>query len=276
MGPFKAIDSALMRGHFSRHADEYDSYASVQKRVVALMRARMSEVLALSPAAEGMILDVGTGTGALAAVLHEAAPRLDVVVMDIAHGMTCAAAARLPALCACDGDAVKLPFTDASFTGVISSSVYQWVECLPSAFAEVNRVLRPGGLFALALFGEETLFELRRSHRQAVADSERERVSHVQEFPSCAEVAAALDSAGLACLDLSSSMEVEYHGDVAELLRRLKRIGAGNAAANRPRGMASRRLMQSMIARYDANYRSSLGVPASYQVIVAIAERPVG
>jgi malonyl-CoA O-methyltransferase len=145
------------------------------------------------------------------------------------------------------------------------------VEFLPAAFTEVARVLRPGGFFAMALFGERTLYELRSAHRQAVAQSGRHAVSHVQNFPTLAEVSAALTAARLSCHDLFSTMEVEYHLDVPDLLRQLKQIGASNAVADRPRGLASRRVMQLMTRHYEATHRCVAGLPASYQVIVALA-----
>lgn len=270
MVPIKAIDCERMRGNFSSHAGDYDSYASVQRRVVELLHARIPGF----SAEPGILLDVGTGTGALAAAVNRAETQHQLVVMDIAHGMTREAASRLPAVFACDGDARTLPFAAETFVGVVSSSVYQWVDCLPSAFAEIARVLKPGGLFALALFGEQTLFELRASHRQAVAENRGLHASHVQSFPSLAEVSAAIAAAGLVCRDLFSQMEVEYHADVPELLRQLKQIGASNAAADRPRGLAPRRVMQAMMRRYEDNYRCERGVPASYEVIVVLAERP--
>jgi malonyl-CoA O-methyltransferase len=240
----------------------------VQKRVVGLLDSRLATV-AIPP---GLCLDVGTGTGALAAaMLKRVAGQL--VVMDIAHGMTRAAAERLPDGEACDGDARQLPFSDQTFACVVSSSVYQWIECLPSAFAEVSRVLRPGGLFALALFGERTLCELRSSHRQAVAESGTGQASHVQNFPTLGEVAEAITGAGLACDDLYKGMEVEYHLDVPDLLRQLKKIGASNATADRPRGLASRRVIQSMIKSYEEQYRCESGLPASYEVIIVVARK---
>jgi malonyl-CoA O-methyltransferase len=270
MVPIKAIDSGRMRGNFSDHAANYDSYASVQKRVVELLCGKM----ATHEVTQGLSLDVGTGTGALAATLFDAAPQQPLVVMDIAHGMTREAAQRLPAVSACDGDARLLPFANGLFSLVVSSSVYQWVDCLPTAFAEVARVLKPGGTFALALFGEKTLYELRDSHRQAVAVNRHNRPSHVQSFPSFDEVSAAIGSTGLSCCDLFSTMEIEYHADVPDLLRQLKQIGASNAASDRPRGLASRRVMQEMMKVYEENYRCNNGLPASYEVIVMIAEKP--
>lgn len=269
MVPIKAIDCDRMRGNFSNHAVDYDSYASVQRRVVELLCGRIPGFTS----EPGLLLDVGTGTGALAAAISRAETKHQLIVMDIAHGMTREAASRLPDVFACDGDARTLPFTSDTFVGVISSSVYQWVDCLPTAFAEVARVLRPGGLFAIALFGEQTLFELRASHRQAVAENRGHHSSHVQSFPSLVEVSGALAAAGLCCRDLFSKMEVEYYVDVPDLLRQLKRIGASNAAVDRPPGLASRQVMYTMMNRYEVNYRCASGLPASYEVIVALAEK---
>jgi len=271
MVPIKAIDCERMRGNFSSHAGDYDRYASVQRRVVELLCDRLPRF----PDEPGRLLDVGTGTGALAAAMSALEAKHQLVVMDIAHGMTRTASSRLPAVTACDGDARHLPFASGIFAGVVSSSVYQWVDCLPAAFAEVARVLNPGGVFAMALFGEQTLFELRASHRQAIANISGRRSSHVQSFPSLREVSAALASAGLFCRELFSRMEVEHHADVPDLLRQLKQIGASNAAADRPRGLASRRVMHAMMKSYEADYRCADGLPASYEVIVALAEKPL-
>lgn len=272
MTPMVAIDAKRMRGNFSSHAGGYDNYASVQKQVVELLANKIT-AFAMAP---GRLLDVGTGTGALAAEILCVHPEQQLVVMDIAHGMTCKAAIRVPLAFPCDGDASCLPFSENLFVGVVSSSVYQWVGCLPTAFTEVARVLKPGGLFAVALFGDKTLCELRSSHHQAVAESYTKRFSHVQNFPTLIGVSTALGLAGLACRDLLSTMVVEYHADVPDLLRQLKQIGASNAASDRPRGLASRQVMQSMMKFYEESYRCDAGLPASYEVIIAIAEKREG
>ena len=271
MVPVKAIDSAHMRGNFSSHAGDYDNYASVQKRVVELLCRKLSAL----ECSAGTFLDIGTGTGTLAANIAALRTEQPLVVMDIAHGMTMAASQRLPHACVCDGDAMSLPFSDNTFAVVDSSSVYQWVDWLPSAFSEVARVLQPGGLFAVALFGEQTLSELRTSHRRAFTENQQSRSSHVQNFPSFADVSVAIEQAGFSSRELCGTMEVEYHADVPDLLRQLKQIGASNAAADRPRGLASRRVMQTMMKLYAENYRCDDGLPASYEVIVAVAEKPL-
>lgn len=270
MGPVRAIDGRLLRRHFSSHAGDYDRYARVQKRVVADLCRRLDAYAPLG----GLALDVGTGTGALAATLAADHPGCRFVLTDIAHGMTRAARQRLPATLACDSDARKLPFKTGSFALVASSSVYQWVDDLPGAFREACRVLQPGGCFAVALFGEGTLIELREAHRQAMAEFGHGQPSHVQSFPAAAEVTAALAAAGLACRDVVCFRETDWHPDVPALLRQLKQIGASNAAADRPKGLASREVMERMVRLYERLWRQPQGIPASYEVICAIAEKP--
>ncbi len=264
------IDSRLVRRNFSTHAEAYDRHAVVQQRVVAKLAAMLLQSGPLS----GRLLDVGTGTGQLAATLAAACPELRLVLSDIAHGMSRHAATALPGALAIDGDAQSLPLRDGSCDLVVSASVYQWMNDLPQAFAEVARVLPRGGRFGFALFGSETLFELRSCHRQAVRELSAAGRSHVLEFPDLGQVRQALDGAGLQTRELRRQIEVEYHPELASLLRGLKAIGASNAAAERPQGLASRRVMNRMGEIYRQAYGRSEGLPASYDVIYALAHKP--
>jgi arsenite methyltransferase len=44
-----------------------------------------------------------------------------------------------------EGDALAMPFPDASFDAAASTQVYEYVEDMAAALAEARRVLRPGG-----------------------------------------------------------------------------------------------------------------------------------
>lgn len=71
-------------------------------------------------------------------------------------------------------DEEALPFEPESFDIVMSSLSLHWVNQLPSTFSQIIKSLRPDGVFIAALFGGETLFELRGALQ--LGETEREGV----------------------------------------------------------------------------------------------------
>jgi len=265
-----SVDTRVVRRHFSCHAEEYDRYAVVQKRVARALVERIEREHAIA----GPVLDVGTGTGEVARLFRGRRPDLPLVLTDIAHGMTLHAVGDIADAVGVDADAQALPFRDGSFGLVVSSSVYQWMNDLEAAFSEAWRLLKPGGLFVFALYGERTFFELKESHRLALAESGCDRVSHSQDFPSEDAVLNGLYTTSFVDVSVDAFLEVERHPDPAAFLRNLKRIGAQNASADRPRGLASRSEVQRMVAIYRERFGSSAGVPATYEVVFGAARKP--
>jgi len=259
------IDRNRVRRAFSEKADSYDSLALVQQRVVQ----RFLERNFVDGDAPSKVLDVGAGTGRLLASLAMRFPSVFAVGMDMAHGMARSAVGRLSSsnnsavLC---GDGEDLPFSDGCFDMVVSTSTYQWLNPLDRAFGEAWRVLRPGGRFLFAMFGETTLFELKDSYRQALR-LHGGGVDRTQRFSSLGETLAALDNAGFKQCRVDSELEVELHADVPGLLRSLKGIGAANASALPVRGLAGRRVTTAMIDLYGAVYGGEAGIPATYEVL---------
>ena len=97
----------------------------------------------------GVVLDLGTGTGDLARDLRRAGVAR-VVASDFARPML-VAGRRKPDLTDDGavhwllGDALHLPFADDCFDAVTSGFLLRNLTDLPAAFAEMLRVLRPGG-----------------------------------------------------------------------------------------------------------------------------------
>lgn len=263
------LDRGRVRRNFARQAGEYERHARVQRRVAR----RLAQLLADCEWPAGPALEVGCGTGLLSAELARHPQAAPLILSDLAHPMTCTAAARLPAAVAVDADAEALPFAADSCSLLASASVYQWLNALPMALAEAGRVLRPSGVLALALFGAGTLHELRSAHRRAVAECGSAAASHALDFPALDDLERALAGSGLTPLRLFAETEREHHPDVAALLRGLKGLGASNAASGRPPGLARRGVMQRMAQIYQAEYGQPGRIPASYEVLYLLARR---
>lgn len=239
---------------FSQASQGYDAAAGIQQTVVG-------NLLDVMPPVKGRLLDMGCGTGLLSRALLQQ-PGLEVIGCDIAEGML--TVAREHGIHAVYGDAESLPFENAHFDAVVSSSVLQWCEAA-KVLAEVKRVLKPGGVFVFSTFGEHTLCELKTAF--LVLDGER----HVNDFAS-------LDDWQLWACDWQTpqffrhSLQQRYDSVMA-LLHELKAIGANHRNAPRSRGLKGRSYWQALDAAYAARTADG-GCTATWDVITGVLVKP--
>jgi len=106
---------------------------------------RRRAVEALSPRSGGRYLDVGCGTGDVALEILRRCPGASVVGIDPALGMLRVAGEKLEGVALLAGDATALAFRDGAFDGAISAFCIRNVADRAMAFAEMRRVLVPGG-----------------------------------------------------------------------------------------------------------------------------------
>ena len=269
---FSRLDKAGVRAAFDRASSSYEAAAVLQAHVAAELLSRL-EPFDFSPK---VILDLGAGTGRVAADLKRRYRGAMVIALDLAPGMLREAARhqrlfrRFERICA---DAARLPLESASVDIVFSNLMLQWCDPLDDALTEVRRVLKPQGHFVFSTFGPDTLKELRSAW--AEADSH----SHVNRFLDMHDVGDALVRAGL----LEPVLDVDRHEltyDAAvTLMRDLKSIGARNETAGRPRTLLGRGHLQRVFTAYEA-FRKDGRLPATYEVVYGAAwgtaGRPAG
>ncbi len=98
----------------------------------------------------GKVLEIGGGSGAMAAAIAQKYPSVELTVTDYDPTMVDEAAKRLsrhPQVTVRQADATNLPFEDSSFDTVVSFIMLHHVGRWEQAVTEAARVLRPGGVF---------------------------------------------------------------------------------------------------------------------------------
>jgi len=218
-----------------------------------------------------VVLDLGAGTGRISGELKRRYRGALVVAMDLAPGMLQEARRhqqlfrRFERVC---GDAMRLPLADASVDVMFSSLMLQWCDPPDEAFAEIRRVLKPGGFLAFTTLGPDTLRELRTAWEEA--DGAANDYNHVNRFYDMHDIGDALVRAGLSepVLDVER-IQLSYPNALA-LMRDLKAIGAHNVTAGRPRGLLGRARLRRMEDAYEA-FRKDGKLPATYEVVYGAA-----
>lgn len=161
----KEREAAAAR-YFAAHANEWDAIRSmhvaeeeVERAIIDIMRKRRL----------GHLLDVGTGTGRMAAVLGGTASR--VTALDRSPEMLRIARTRLseslPDVELVQGDFLNLPFTDAHVDSIVMHQVLHYASAPGAVIAEAARVLRPSGHLLLVDFAPHEHEELRRDAAHA-------------------------------------------------------------------------------------------------------------
>ncbi len=260
-----ALDKHLVRLAFERAAPSYDAHAVLQREIADRMLERL-DYIKHQPQ---VLLDAGSGTGYATRLLRARYPQATIVALDLAMAML--EIARPPqtlwqklrhaspwhSVC---GDIDHLPLKTSSVDMVWSSLALQWCDDLNLSFAELYRVLAPGGLLMFATFGPDTLKQL----RAAFADVDD--YSHVNRFVDMHDIGDVLLGAGFS----APVMDMEYitltYADLKTMLRDLKGIGAHNVTGGRNLGLTWRARWAALEAAIE-RFREAGRLPATYEVI---------
>ena len=110
------------------------------------------------PASAANVLDVATGTAAVAIELARAAPARHVTGVDQSPEMLAAGRARVERaglsarIDLRQGRAESLPFADGAFDALTFTYLLRYVDDPPATMRELARVVRPGGIVAMLEF----------------------------------------------------------------------------------------------------------------------------
>ncbi|XP_054430048.1 arginine-hydroxylase NDUFAF5, mitochondrial isoform X2 [Pteronotus mesoamericanus] len=127
-----------------------------------------------------------------------------------------------------------LPFKENTFDLVVSSLSLHWVNDLPGALEQIHYVLKPDGVFIGAMFGGDTLYELRCSLQLAETEREGGFSPHVSPFTAVSDLGHLLGRAGFNTLTVDTDeIQVNYPGmfELMEDLQEMYRNEDGSVPA---------------------------------------------
>ncbi len=260
------VQEDKVRRAFDKAAHGYERVALLQQTVAE----RLLETFDLLQTNKDNILDLGAGTGNGSRMLKNRFRKASIYQLDLSPLMLQQSRKRAPRFFSRErfvcGNANRLPFKEKQFDIVFSNLMLQWCANLESVFAEVCRVLKPGGVFVFSTFGPDSLIELRDSWRQV--DDE----VHVNTFIDMHDVGDALMRHGMHSPVLSVEHLRLLYNDVKTLMHELKAIGAQNINSGRRKTLTGKTRLEKMMTHYEA-YRADSKLPATYEVIYGHAWR---
>jgi SAM-dependent methyltransferase len=204
-------------------------------------------------------VDLGTPTAAVREALRGQVTTLIAVEPLAAERRTGLAVA---------ADEEALPFRDGALDLVVSALALQFVNDLPGTLVQIRRALKPDGLFLAALLGGETLTELRQAFAAAESEIEGGASPRVAPFADLRDLGALLQRAGFALPVTDFERLTVRYESVFALMHDLRRMGAGNALAERRRTPLRRATLLRMAEIYAQRFADPDGrVRATFDIV---------
>ena len=206
----------------------------------------MAERLSAVTRTFSLAADIGTPTGA---VRHALDGKIDAFAGVVA-------------------DEEALPFAPGSLDLVVSALALQFVNDLPGALIQIRRALKPDGLFLGALIGGESLTELRQAFAAAETEIEGGVSPRVAPFVDLRDLGALLQRAGFALPVTDVDHVIVRYASPLDLMHDLRRMGAGNALAERRRTPLRRATLQRMMKIYAERFAGADGrIVATFEIL---------
>jgi NADH dehydrogenase [ubiquinone] 1 alpha subcomplex assembly factor 5 len=217
------------------------------------------------------VLELGARRGALQHYLPPAGSDNERwhVALESAHGF----AGGLQNAVVADEEA--LPFAEASFDLVLANLSLHHVNDLPGLLWQVQRVLRPDGLFLGVMLGGESLYELRACLVEAETVLSGGAYPRLSPLADLRQAAALLQRAGFALPVADHERLTVRYGEPLRLLSDLRAMAETNIRTDRSRKPLRRDVLMHALALYRERFGGADGrVPASFDMIFLTGWRP--
>jgi SAM-dependent methyltransferase len=166
------------------------------------------------------------------------------------------------------GDEELIPIKEESLDLIISCLGLHWVNDLPGSFIQIKRSLKPDGMFMAAIFGGETLNELRTAFTKAEIQITGGLSPRISPFPDIKDIGALLQRAGFALPVVDMDRITVNYPDAFTLMKELRKMGESNILFKRSKIFSSKALMMEVVKNYQEIFANEQGrIPATFDIL---------
>lgn len=162
----------------------------------------------------------------------------------------------------------RFPFEENSLDLIVSNLMLHTVNDLPGALIQMRRALKPDGLFLAAMFGGETLHELRDVIGRTELNLRGGNSPRIFPFADKQQMGALMQRAGFALPVVDSDIFTVTYGALPSLLHDLRGMGESNIIAARDKRYVGRNFFPAAQRIYKEAYgEEDERIPASFEII---------
>lgn len=167
------------------------------------------------------------------------------------------------------------PLRNESLDLIISTLTLHSTNDLPGCLLQMKKSLKPDGLFMAALFGGETLHELRASLMHAELELTDGASPRVFPFTDKQQMGALMQRAGYALPVVDSEIVTVTYDNIFKLMHDLRGMGESNIIVNRNRKPPARDLFMKAGQYYADHYSDPDGrIRATFEIIFVAGWSP--
>lgn len=263
------FDRARLRTRLDRAAPGFAAADFLKRRVAEDLVARLEPIMRDFPLA----VELGARTGSFREALQSSDARSRVgtlIETDLSPRMLSGRAG--PRVAA---DEERLPFAPGSLSLVVSALALHWTNDVVGALIQIRRALRPDGLFIGALFGGETLTELRTALLAAEVEITGGAGTRVAPFADPLGAAGLLHRAGFALPVADVDRVTVRYAHPIRLLADLRAMGETSVLAERHPRTLTRAVLHRALAIYQDRYAGVDGrVTATFEILTLTGWAP--
>lgn len=228
------------------------------------VRTDLLDRLAASNAVPGMALDVG----------GLVAPLAGWQTVALAPSLPAARRLRGDGVAALVGDEERLPLAFGRFDGIVSAFALSAVNDLPGSLIQIARALKSGGRFLGAVFGEQTLQELRRHMAEAEIAATGGVSPRVAPFLDVRDAGALLQRAGFEEPVADRDLVTLRYADLGALLGELRAWGLSNPLTERKKSPLTRSVLVKLAQAYGAAASPDRRIAATIEIVFLSGRAP--